>query len=220
MGYASFSEQLATPEVVPLTDGDHPSFIGSFLLNDISICDRLIKEHKKSKDVLRGYVVKSSITEERSAEEKKKQIREVDLTQKNSFDLDIGYLSKPISKEYFNGLQECLELYKQIYFFSDKCNQYGIEGGQVQKYPKGGGFFHYHTEATSLATCSRNLVYMTYLNDVEDGGETEFFYQKLKVKPRKGLTLIWPSGWTHTHRGVPSMSEEKYVLTGWYQFVN
>ena len=220
MGHASFSEQLATPEVVPLTDGDHPSFIGSFLLNDISICDRLIKEHKKSKDVLRGYVVKSSITEERSAEEKKKQIREVDLTQKNSFDLDIGYLSKPIFQEYFNGLQECLELYKQIYFFSDKCNQYGIEGGQVQKYPKGGGFFHYHTEATSLATCSRNLVYMTYLNDVEDGGETEFFYQKLKVKPRKGLTLIWPSGWTHTHRGVPSMSEEKYVLTGWYQFVN
>ena len=51
MGHASFSEQLATPEVVPLTDGDHPSFIGSFLLKDISICDRLIKEHSKSKDV-------------------------------------------------------------------------------------------------------------------------------------------------------------------------
>ena len=80
MGHASFSEQLATPEVVPLTDGDHPSFIGSFLLNDISICDRLIKEHKKSKDVLQGYVVKSNITEERSAEEKKKQIREVGVS--------------------------------------------------------------------------------------------------------------------------------------------
>ena len=59
---------------------------------------------------------------------------------------------------------------------------------------------------------------MTYLNDIEDGGETEFFYQKLKVKPQKGLTLIWPVDWTHTHRGVPSMTEEKIIATGWYYF--
>ena len=61
---------------------------------------------------------------------------------------------------------------------------------------------------------------MTYLNDVDDGGETEFYYQKLKVKPRKGLTLIWPADWTHTHRGLSSPTQEKYIITGWLNYID
>jgi hypothetical protein len=41
---------------------------------------------------------------------------------------------------------------------------------------------------------------MTYLNDVDDGGGTEFFHQRLVVQPRKGLTLVWPADWTFMHR--------------------
>jgi hypothetical protein len=57
---------------------------------------------------------------------------------------------------------------------------------------------------------------MTFLNDMTDEGGTEFLYQDLKVEPKKGLTLIWPSYWTHTHRGVISKTQEKYIVTGWY----
>ena len=60
---------------------------------------------------------------------------------------------------------------------------------------------------------------MTYLNDVTDDGETEFYYQKIKVKPQKGLTLIWPADWTHTHRGNTSKTQDKYIITGWYSFI-
>ena len=49
---------------------------------------------------------------------------------------------------------------------------------------------------------------MTYLNDVSDGGETEFYYQKLKVKPETGLTLIWGSDWTFTHKGITSQHKQ------------
>ena len=59
---------------------------------------------------------------------------------------------------------------------------------------------------------------MTYLNDISDRGGTAFFHQKLEVQPEKGLTLIWPADWTHTHRGVVSMTEEKYIITGWCVF--
>jgi hypothetical protein len=52
---------------------------------------------------------------------------------------------------------------------------------------------------------SRHLVFMTYLNDVDDEGGTEFFHQKLVVQPRKGLTLVWPADWTFMHR-CPSPS--------------
>jgi hypothetical protein len=55
---------------------------------------------------------------------------------------------------------------------------------------------------------------------VLDQGETEFFHQKIKFKPEKGLTLIWPADWTFTHRGIASLSEEKYIATGWLSFVD
>ena len=63
------------------------------------------------------------------------------------------------------------------------------------------------------------LVFMTYLNDVNIDGETEWKYQKLKVKPKTGLTVIWPPYWTHLHRGIVSKKEEKIIVTGWYSFI-
>ena len=60
---------------------------------------------------------------------------------------------------------------------------------------------------------------MTYLNDINDQGETEFIHQKMKVKPRKGLTLIWGADWTFLHKGLASPSETKYITTGWYEYV-
>ena len=59
---------------------------------------------------------------------------------------------------------------------------------------------------------------MTYLNDVNDGGETEFIHQGMQIHPEKGKTLIWPADWTHTHRGIPSPTETKYIVTGWFNF--
>ena len=44
-------------------------------------------------------------------------------------------------------------------------------------------------------------------------------YQKLKTPAKKGLTIIWPAEWTHTHRGIVSNTKEKIIVTGWYNFV-
>jgi hypothetical protein len=60
---------------------------------------------------------------------------------------------------------------------------------------------------------------MTYLNDVQDAGETAFYHQDVLIKPEKGLTLIWPSDWTFTHKGIPSPTEDKYIVTGWFSFI-
>jgi hypothetical protein len=82
------------------------------------------------------------------------------------------------------------------------------------------GFYEYHSERTSAKNdygAARHLVFMTYLNDVSNGG-TEFYHQKLITQAEKGLTLIWPVDWTFTHRGVISPDQEKYITTGWYDF--
>ena len=58
---------------------------------------------------------------------------------------------------------------------------------------------------------------MTYLNNVPNGG-TMFKYQKLISPAKKGLTLLWPPDFSHTHKGEISKTHEKYIATGWLNF--
>jgi len=93
----------------------------------------------------------------------------------------------------------------------------------AQKYDVGeGGYPYWHSEIypqqNSTEALHRNLLFMFYLNDVDEGGETEFFYQDLKIKPQAGTMVIAPAGFTHTHRGNVPISNDKYILTSWVLF--
>ena len=57
--------------------------------------------------------------------------------------------------------------------------------------------------------------YTIYLNDVEEGGETEFLHQSVRVKPKTGRIVFWPAGYPFVHRGNPPLKGEKYIMTGW-----
>ncbi len=61
----------------------------------------------------------------------------------------------------------------------------------------------------------RAFVFSIYLNDVEEGGETEFLHFSKRVKPKTGRIVIWPAGFPYVHRGNPPLSGEKYILTSW-----
>jgi hypothetical protein len=99
----------------------------------------------------------------------------------------------------------------------------GIQGAisyevKLQKTPIKGGYSMWHCEQGSGGAATRVLSWMVYLNDVEEGGETEFLYQGFKQKAEKGTLVIWPASYTHTHRGNPPYSNEKYIITGWANF--
>ena len=84
-----------------------------------------------------------------------------------------------------------------------------------------GGYPHWHAEIfpePSTEALHRVLFFICYLNDVEVGGETEFFFYDVKVTPRKGRLLIAPAGFTHTHRGNVTQSGDKYILSSWLIF--
>ncbi len=94
---------------------------------------------------------------------------------------------------------------------------------QAQKYRAGeGGYPYWHSEVYPQKghndALHRVLLFMFYLNDVDDGGETEFFYQDRKIKPSKGDMVIAPAYFTHTHRGCIPKSNDKYILTSWVLF--
>ena len=87
---------------------------------------------------------------------------------------------------------------------------------KVQKTLPAGGYHVWHSENSGHTMAQRVLVWTIYLNDVEDGGETEFLYQSTRFKPKRGTVVIWPAAYTHVHRGNPPLSGHKYIATGWY----
>lgn len=190
---------------------EQPSFIGSYLLDDTTICDDLINYfylHKEKQCT--GQTTRFGNTY-------------VDKEIKDSIDIGIYFNDESdVWKRYLQENQNFCTDYAQNFKYADGYAPWGITGyTNIQYYPPGGGYKEWHTERTSIDpdTVTRHLVFMTYLNDVTEGGETEFYYQKIKIKPIKGLTLIWPADWTHTHRGIPSKTQEKFILTGWYNFL-
>ncbi len=91
---------------------------------------------------------------------------------------------------------------------------------QAQKYAKGSGNYNYwHCEVYPMAPHNeqlhRSLLFMFYLNDVAEGGKTEFYYQNKAISPKAGRMVIAPAYFTHTHRGCVPISNDKYILTSW-----
>ena len=80
------------------------------------------------------------------------------------------------------------------------------------------GFADFHAEQGAGLMSSRCAVWTLYLNNVTEGGETEFPYQGVRVSPEKGALCIFPASYTHLHRGNPPYSNDKYILTGWFHY--
>lgn len=187
------------------------NFIGEYFIEDISICDEIINFFKYSD--YSNYHKKPGETTDG-----------INANYKDSIDLSLmsnNPLPDPCLEKYIDQLQQVCEKYIDEYPWCNNYSRWSItEGFNIQYYKPGGGFKQFHSERISgeYPNATRHLTFQTYLNDVDDGGETEFFYQKLKVKAEKGKTLIWPTDWTHTHRGIVSNTEEKFIITGWLNY--
>ena len=83
-----------------------------------------------------------------------------------------------------------------------------------------GGYYNLHHDASpgvDHPSSNRKVSGILYLNDDFKGGETYFPRQKVKVKPRKGGLLLFPSGYTHPHQAMTVSDGEKYVVTTWFK---
>lgn len=94
---------------------------------------------------------------------------------------------------------------------------WGLEPGyNIQKYDPGKCYPGEHMEHGNVDPDQRRiLAWMIYLNDVYDGGGTHWPSQNFTASARQGDLYIWPAGWTHSHYGIVSNTEKKYIITGW-----
>ena len=174
------------------------NFIYSEMISE-EICDKLVDffnnnpERHKPDDGCKG-----------------KESSEIVLTRKDNIFL-----------EYDHHLSRVLNSYLEKYKYSNSVAKFKTSPTiKIQHYKPGEGFKVYHFENDgNEEVLRRHLVFMTYLNDVPNGG-TEWMYQNYKSEAKKGLTVLWPSDFTHTHRGIISNEYEKYIITGWFVFKN
>lgn len=123
---------------------------------------------------------------------------------------------KDVDKMLFQSLGKAVLEFRESYpFFKGPFKDMGY--GVQRTNP--GEHYHWHIDGGSHDFSHRQLVAIWYLNDVAGpGGETEFLFQDIKIKPELGKLILFPPFWTHEHRGVTLDKGVKYIATTWVVF--
>jgi hypothetical protein len=151
--------------------------------------------------------------------------RKIDTKLKNTTDICIDNTSiKETDKLYstIKFIQE--EIEKNVNEYLKNLTKYNIviEKSMVykqmiiHKYKKGEGIFNYHHDFSVEPNYFkyRLINFLIYLNDIDIGGETDFF-EECRIKPQAGKLVFFPSEWFFFHKGNVPISEDKYVIAGW-----
>jgi hypothetical protein len=146
---------------------------------------------------------------------------------KNSTDLKITGLEgwentdNLIYKSLHQALREYLDHIRSLSSAFDPFSQYSTKsaedtGYNIQRYDTGDspGYYNWHGDHYFGPDGLRILTFLWYLNDVDEGGETEFI-DGIKVQPKAGRLVIFPAAWTYIHRGLVPISNPKWIATGW-----
>ena len=183
-------------------------FIGCWNLENNKLCNEIINLFENNKNLqIQGITDKG-----------------IDPKTKKTTDITVSPndLKKPkfeILKKYIGELHKCfLDYQNQWPFLKSMLNTLDVPSFNIQRYLPGDHFAELHSERTSLSTLHRLFAWMTYLNDVDDGGQTNFSHYGIKINPETSKTLIWPAEWTHAHTGEVLKSGTKYIVTGWMHF--
>lgn len=136
---------------------------------------------------------------------------EVNKNIRSNMTLGIDQFSYTVDPKFY-------DMCKIVWYYCDQYAKkydvpfYATEPAQILKYAPG-EFYDPHCDAGP--NVPRVVSALLYLNDVEDGGETEFVNFDIKVKPKAGRLVIFPSNYAYRHAARLPKSGYKYVAVFW-----
>jgi len=160
-----------------------------------------------------GYVVNRKQLSKHNRTEKDDHTFQFDTSESLAMNETVDILQK-IMPKFITAYERYTELFPVV-------NQCAIALRRVwmHKTTPGGGYHMWHYENQGRISVNRAITFLVYLVDIEKGGETEFLYLRQRFKPKQCRIIVFPAGYTHTHRGNPVLSDEnKYTLTGWFEY--
>jgi hypothetical protein len=115
-----------------------------------------------------------------------------------------------INDKCYNLISSALENYKEIFKIDQEIKN--TEPYTLLRYSGGEQYgFHYDGGTGS----KRSISVLIYLNDDYEGGEIEFPNFNLKIKPKSGTLILFPSNYAYGHIAHPVTSGTKYVIVTW-----
>jgi len=120
-------------------------------------------------------------------------------------------------------LRDCGDEYFDLYghyTWRKQCQPVTMKVQKTKAEEKGYRGIHWEQGQGTL-NAPRFGAWMAYLNDLpyDAGGRTIFPMQsKLGFRPEKGRLLIWPAAYTHPHHAYPAVTQDKYIITGWFEY--
>ncbi len=135
-------------------------------------------------------------------------------------ELDITPLADDALKNFFfRHIEQYLARYNsEIGLSIPVPNSSRLAEFRMKRYrPDSAEKFQLHFDSIN-EVADRFLVFLWYLNGVEQGGETEFPDLGIKVPARTGRLLMFPPYWMFQHAGLPPLSGDKYILSTYMLF--
>lgn len=180
-----------------------------------------VMTHKECQDLINHYNKLSELNlsftriDLRDSPNHKKSDSSVFLLEDSSIRItpDMSFLNY-----FLDRLWLCYDDYVKKYSILETANKHQVRSMKIQKTLPSEGYHVWHFESDTIDHASRIITWGLYLNTVEQGGETEFLYQSLRIPAIEGTLVMWPATYTHVHRGNPPLSGEKYLLTGWIEY--
>lgn len=177
----------------------------------IKIYDNSIEDYVC--DFLIDFFEKSTNLQIKVQNERKPNFTEINLTENSKQTDDISNIHNYFIKKTF-------EYRNKYYEFVDKrCfpEEHNFEQFRIKRYvPNSDEAFDTHVDVADYESARRFLSFFWYLNDVTDGGETEFL--DLTIKPKKGRLVVFPPLWLFPHKGIEPISNSKYIISTYLHY--
>jgi 2OG-Fe(II) oxygenase superfamily len=172
-----------------------------------NLCRSIIENYERDPRKHPGYTVGSR--GEKKTHDEVKVSTDLEITNEGVWSAVHGELHLAVSRAVLSVAAQ----FPSLQVWPLRCTGY-----KIQHYPKNEGHFKWHFDALGPGAWDRQLALIIYLNSVEDGGETCFHRQNLKVKPVAGDAVLFPTFWTHMHCGEIPRSDDKYVISSFVCF--
>lgn len=169
---------------------------------DEEVCDYLIKFFHKNENLHQRY-----------DEDKRPNFTQFNFTANRHLN---PVLHKKVVDSALSAIAEYKEKVPEAEFWQQN---YGYEEFRLKYYRKNTeDQFDTHVDAIDMDSSLRFLAFFWYLNDVDEGGETQFTNFDLTIKPKKGRLFMFPPLWLYPHKGNISISHDKYLLSSYLHF--
>jgi predicted 2-oxoglutarate/Fe(II)-dependent dioxygenase YbiX len=125
----------------------------------------------------------------------------------------------PVLQNLTSATMSCYKSFIEPKYHAEIKN---IEPVQFLSYPVGGHYIE-HNDSENFENgqwtriANRDISILFYLNDNYTGGELEFTTLGLKIKPKTGMMIAFPSYKEFAHKVHPVTSGMRYSLVTWLE---